>query len=283
MKLRYLLPMFLVTCALAQIDIQVGGIGPIRDITRNATWAASGVGGLNNSFIFTPNFTNESICVFIANNDTSTHSGFTIKWFGTGDQNVSTYQGNTGKWNPLGPTNGTAFPQVLASSVTTVSVQSQAVSKVALVISGGGGAGTANLTLVESQTGSGCGNIPVGPIPCPSMGTLNVPVSTTALMVPAVAGQAVYICTLQITAGAAYTASTMSMLAGTGATCGTGTLTSWNLFVSTSTPDYIFMASPTGITTRYSAATADLAGDGLCFQNGATGQTINLSFTYAQF
>src|SRR5882757_3887908 len=59
----------------AQQDITISGINPYTVIGRNLVWGASGPGGVNNNFIFTPPSTDSAVCVYFTNkNPTNAHT-----------------------------------------------------------------------------------------------------------------------------------------------------------------------------------------------------------------
>lgn len=142
--------------AAAQVDIRINTIGPYIDILRNGTWGGSGVGTLNNSFIFTPISPNVGICVYINNLDTVPH-GFTLNSFITGDQQVNRYQGNTAAWFATGAVNQFGF--VNASQTIAYFFQVSGATGVTLLFSAAAGSGLVTVTAVQTS-GGGCAGSP---------------------------------------------------------------------------------------------------------------------------
>lgn len=150
-----LLALLLVSPVAAQQDINITSTGAYADLGRGLAWANSGVGGMNNNYLFTPQDSNEGVCVYVYNNDSSSHN-FTLQAFQSGDQRITSYKGNTSKWIGTGQT-GATFLTISATFQLATFFQVASAAKVAVVISGGSGAGTADVFLVQSQK-AGCGN-----------------------------------------------------------------------------------------------------------------------------
>jgi hypothetical protein len=274
----------LVNLASAQIDIQVGGIGPVRDVVRNVTWANSGIGAFNNSYIFTPAFPNETACLYVSNNDSSSHA-LSLIWYVTGDQNVNTYQGNTGKWVPAA--NNVFQPSIAASVTKGFFASLQNASRVAIVASNGSSTGTVTLTLVESQLSVGCGNnVTNGQVVCPIMATVSIATGTTQQIATAQPGNqiATYICGGYVSTNTAFAATgSIQFTYGTGTTCGTGTGNLYTIATGTGTPMYLlFPQLPGGFLTRYLNGAPDLATQNICLTN-STGQTLQIGYTFVAF
>jgi hypothetical protein len=282
--LSSLVILFVSVAAFTQVDIPINTIGANRTIARNWTWAGSGVGALNNNFIFTPSFTNEGICLSVTNNDTSTHA-FTVLFYGTGDQTVKTFVANAGKWALLGPTSATDItPSQAAGTTVAYYVLAQGAANVAIVFSGASGTGTGTLNMVESQNGAnqGCGNIPVGPVYCPlfSLAGLTGSTTTADLITPTV-GMAPYICNFTLSFQAAPAAGFINILEGTGALCVTNQFTVFTVEVGPTTP-LVTTYSGIPLIPRYSSAGFDMVGKGICIQN-TQATAGEAALTIAQF
>lgn len=271
--------------AIAQIDIPITSIGPNRDIARNVTWAGSGTAAVNNSYLFTPTWTNEGACVFITNNDTVNIHAFNLTLLGTGDQSVRSYQGNTAKWALLGPVanlpTGGGGTTLLPTQTKNYFVQVSGQSSVAIVIANASGTSTVTVTMVESQNGVGCGNTTAGPIYCPITISATVASGVTLSLLNSQPTQSIYVCNAVFTsASAAGGADTISVLAGTGVTCGTSTVTTFSISV------------PAGVAINFNAygnpligrftASVDNIGSAICIFNNA-GTPIAVDLTVAQF
>jgi hypothetical protein len=139
----------------AQQDLQVSSTGPYLDLFRGSTWTGSGTGAVNNNFLFTPQDSNEGVCVYLYNNDSGSHS-FTIKASQSGDQRITAYSGNTSKWITTGQVGSTTLT-VSATSQVAIFFSIASAAKVAITFSGGSGSGTADAYLVQSQARA-CGN-----------------------------------------------------------------------------------------------------------------------------
>lgn len=287
--MKKLIPFLLLLCASlagAQIDIQIPSVGPVKDVIRNANWAGSGRGNVNNSYVFTPSNLAEGVCFYFANNDTNTHT-FVMNVVGTGDQNVKTYQGNTAAWTNLGPTSPIGLAGVGPSLTIAAFVQIQNAANVALVITSASGTGTVSITMVEGATASGCNNtITTAPLVCPISVTTTVLTGTTAQLVAPQANKAVYLCSVTFSFAAAPSVASVSIVAGTGPTCGTGTQTLFTF--STAATDPLvnhFIGGAGGLTGRYSysaGSAVDNLGSGNCVANNSTG-TLTVSASEAQF
>lgn len=89
----------LFACSLfGQSDILVSVHSPYFDIGRGLAYGHSGVGGVNNNFIFNPYLPQLGTCVWLAsNNPTSSHT-VTVSTAITADPNITTIIGTEGRW-----------------------------------------------------------------------------------------------------------------------------------------------------------------------------------------
>jgi hypothetical protein len=274
--------------AFSQIDIPITQIGPRRTITTNAVWNASGTGGLENNFIFTPAYTNETACVYVTNTDTASHE-LVLMSYATGNTAVTAYENNTQNWQLLGPTftsqvNAVGFQNVLAGQTVALFSQVQNAARIALVFSAGtGSTATATVTLVESQNGYGCGNVPVGPVYCPIFLSQQILSAHTSTVLPAASGEAPYVCSFSFSMGTADSAAALVEIElGTGTNCATLFGIPWQVDEGPTSPLFISALGPSsGLVTRYSVA-GDSVGQGLCVVNN-TSNTIYINLTMAQF
>jgi hypothetical protein len=71
-------------------DIPITPTGPVFQIQPALTWGTSGPGGFNNNFFFTPINVNESVCVYVYNNNTTNPHPFTASITITGNPTEQT-------------------------------------------------------------------------------------------------------------------------------------------------------------------------------------------------
>ena len=154
----FLVPML----ARAQQDIQViSGNNPYIALGRNLAWGGSGVGNLNNNFIFHPTDPNIGFCLFLANNNPSSSHSVSVAVSQTGDPNQTSFQGQTGKWFNV-PT-VTSFPTtVAANTVVGINYKTTASANIAVQFSGAttqaGSPDTVNIFAVQTNQ-SACGSL----------------------------------------------------------------------------------------------------------------------------
>jgi hypothetical protein len=276
----------------AQIDIPITQIGPIRTLARNVNWQASGTSGVNNNYILTPSATNESLCLSIQNTSGATQLA-TLSFWGTEDQTVTQYQTNKTAWTLLGPTTGIALGNeinILNNQVLNIFVQINSQARVAVVISQSGSSATnggATLLSVESPNSSGCGNMTIGIVQCPFMGTQSVSSGQTLGFVAPVANQRVYLCHADFSTSAANTTAGVGLILAAYPTITTGVcsgtqLTLWEADVSTVTlnPPWTFAGSP--FIGGFLNSAFDTAGYGMCITNNLS-VSVSMNYTYAQF
>ena len=162
MKKFFLIFLFLVSFvaqANAQ-DLQLATHSRYLDLRRGGAWGTSDV---NRVFIFSPLDADQSMCIFIANNNPTNSHTITLSVFQTGDTQVADYSNNTGRW--IADTiQGTISP-VAAGSMNSAFVHSNAAARVALAFSGSAAAGgspdTADIFLVQTNATS-CGPVQSG-------------------------------------------------------------------------------------------------------------------------
>lgn len=121
------------------------------------------------------------------------------------------------------------------------------------------------------------GGGPTSPVQCDSTGTQSVTQSTTAVVVPGVAGQKIYVCQINLSFSAATTAGQLSVgLANDGA-C-TGYTTKWATLITSSSPQTL---PQTG--SSFGAFLQLPVGTYLCVNAGAITANTQLSISWAQF
>lgn len=147
-------------------DINVFPTGSIFKITPALTWGVSTPPGFNNNYFFTPININESVCVFVYNNNPTNPHTFTASISVTGDP-ASTGP-STGTWQTAANSAGLfsaispGLPAGIGASVTgaaQVSVNFSASSTQA------GNPDTANVTIIQTSGNCFSGNQFVGSAP----------------------------------------------------------------------------------------------------------------------
>jgi len=134
-----------------------------------------------------------------------------------------------------------------------------------------GSTGAAAPATADYVGANSSGNL-AGVVACDSSAQLAMSAATTTQMVALAAGKAVYVCGFAINGGGA---TTTKLVAGTGTSCGTGTVTLTPAF-SLGTATTVAMGGGLG----YVAKAA--AGNALCATNSAA-VTANIFVAYTQF
>jgi hypothetical protein len=271
----------------AQIDIRISGAGPIRYLAQNVAWSGSGAGTLANAYIFTPQFTNEGVCLYVADLGNTGGGNLTLNTFIVGDQKVINYYtaNNQSAWVPTGPQNATVRA-VSQGATAAFYVSLQGASRAAVVItstSGGSGGAGVTVSMVEAANQTGCGNIPVSQVACTSLFTVSSLASSTSVQVwSGVSGEAPYVCNLTISFAAAPATGSVNLIIGTGSTCASQTVNVFTIATGPNTPLVnTFHGQP--LTTRLTVSGhGDLQGFGLCIQNSQT-TPVTVSLTTSQF
>lgn len=173
------------------------------DLGRGLSWGASGLGGVNNNFIFSPLTPDTGFCVYVHNNNPTSAHTFTGTIFATGDQRVVSLINDPTAWLPIFNT-----PQftVAAGSTITQYVTSFGAAQIAISISGGtsqaGSPDTLDFFLVQNEHGCGQNattngsNGPTVPTVCDQTVNLAVVKNVTSALLAPVAGKSTYICGL---------------------------------------------------------------------------------------
>jgi hypothetical protein len=288
--------LFALGCSAQQIDILNTQTGPIRTLARNVNWNASGSGGLQNNFIFTPLFTNESVCLQIKNTDPTNAETAQFAVYGAEDQQVTSYASQSAYWSLLGPVAG--VPQgaltVAAASSRNFFIQIAGQARVAIVFAVVSNTTSNNATLlaIESQQSNGCGNIQTVPTACPYSRAATVASGATSQIVTVSgsgqsAGQAGYICNLFVASTVAATPALNGIVleAGPGTGCPTSPITLAEYAVSANPVLLNLRGEP--LVGRFGGSgsggqPADLANDNICVVNNS-GVSVEVSYTYNIF
>jgi hypothetical protein len=144
----------------AQTDKTVSVSGPYADAGRNLAW---GTTAFNRNFILTPPSPDQSMCIFVSNNNPTSAHTFTFASSQTGDPAVVNYQSQPGRW--IDDTVQGSLSPVAASGTTSVYVHSTHAAKIALRFSGAttqaGTPDTADVYVVFTNSTS-CGPVNSG-------------------------------------------------------------------------------------------------------------------------
>ena len=177
-KLFRVVVLAVVACCIGHAsDVLISQRGPYLSLAYKAAWGSSGQGGTDNNYIFTPLDPNQGMCLFVSNNDTSSHS-FTLAVYQTGDPNVVSYSNSAGRFAQNSIV-GTISP-VGAGSTASAFVHSSAAARVSVNISGSSGSGTADIYIVETSAGS-CGPVASGLTATQGAQAANTTLSTNPL------------------------------------------------------------------------------------------------------
>lgn len=137
-------------------DQPINERGPALDLTDRSNspqWSAA-----NRVYIFTPLNPDQSMCLWISNNNPTNSHTFTLNVFQTGDRRVNDFTNNQGRWTS-DTVVGSPSP-VAALSSSSVFVHSNAAVKVAVQITGAASAAgspdTMDMYLVQTNATS-CG------------------------------------------------------------------------------------------------------------------------------
>lgn len=149
-----------------QQNIQIFPTGPVYKISPSLAYNTSGPGGLNNAFFFSPLNLNESVCVFLKNNNTTNSVSFNMSILATSDPTNSTPLDGT--WNTLASfvsLTAAASPGQSAGTGVNVSGVSQVAVNITASTVGGGAPQTGQLILIQTQGNCPSGNNFIGSAP----------------------------------------------------------------------------------------------------------------------
>lgn len=157
-------------CAWAQQDIKVvSGSNPYTIIGRSINWGGSGIGNLNNNFIFQPLDPNQGFCLFLSNNNPSNSHTVSVSVFQTGDPGLTNFQGFAQKW--FGVATVTAFPVTVPTlGIVGINYKTTASAGITVVFSGAttaaGSPDTLDVFAVQTNQ-SACGSLPINSVQGP--------------------------------------------------------------------------------------------------------------------
>jgi hypothetical protein len=139
----------------------------------NVPWG-NGAGAFNNNFWFNTLQTEQGVCVWISNNNTTNPHAFSLVVSSTANPAIGGFTGFTSQWTSTSNAAGVSFPFMLsAASTTTFFYTARSSAFIALQFSGSAAAGgspdTANiiavLTSAANCTAIVIGNTVIGPTP----------------------------------------------------------------------------------------------------------------------
>lgn len=263
----------LLSCAFAPsiyrylFDIRLPGAANYQVVGRGLTWAS----GVNQNWIMDVTGPASGVCVNIQNNDAGTHT-FSITSVITSDLAQTTYTGQTGHWTSAVVSPSTVG-SVAGSSTQNWWIDTAGAARFVLIISGGSGAGTADITLSQTSIScTGAGASQQGSV-CNSSAVQSVAVSTTVTMVAAPpAGQFIHVCAY-VVGGDVATNGTVVQFS-YGATCAAVGTVVWQVSPHTGGSNY---QQGSGIGQLFQTRTA---AQPLCLTQGASGATQFVSVSY---
>lgn len=146
-------------------DNNIFPTGPVFRLT-NLTWGVTGPGGINNNFFFTPLNLNESVCVYVKNNNTTNAHPFTASIVITSDP--SNITPSDGTWQAAASSSGInaaispGLPGGIGAAVSGVSQVSINISASGTLA---GSPETANVTIIQTTGNCFAGNQFIGSAP----------------------------------------------------------------------------------------------------------------------
>lgn len=270
-RLFLALCLFFVQFAVAA-DVRISGTSTFQVIGRSLTWAGT-TGSVNNNFILDVLSPSTGFCVNIQNNDTSAHT-YTMTAFETSDLQQTSYTGFTGRWNPIPVSPGTAG-NTAASSTDQFWLNTAGAAHVVMTITGGSGAGSADITIASTPIFCGSGSTTSG---CSKSKGVQVPTGGNAVIVSAPgAGLFIHVCAYN-TSGQVTTTSALTIYTGTAGACAVAGTTLW--LINAATGNSSNMLSVTAPSQLFQT---DVANQPLCASNAGTGANQAASVSYANF
>lgn len=141
-------------------DIPISPTGPVYRL-NNLAWGTSVQPGFNNNYFFTPLNLNESVCVYVKNNNTTNAHPFTMSITVTSDPSNTTPSDGTWTVAAANITPGliaAAFPGLPAGMGAQVSGASQVNIQLTASTALGGAPDTANVSIVQTSGNCFSGN-----------------------------------------------------------------------------------------------------------------------------
>lgn len=275
MKKRVLLALlsFVFLPATATADKRIPGGATYQVIGRGLTWAS----GVNNNFIMDVISPSTGMCLNVHNNDSASHS-YSVTPVITSDLSVTTYTGNTGAWTSTTISPTAVTDTTLANSTDNYFINTAGAAHVVISISGGSGAGTADITIAETanQCGSGGGVLVSG---CNKSIVGTVATGGNAVIVPTPsAGLFIHVCAYSVS-GQATASGTETFANGTAGTCAAIGAILWQMVVTTgNSSNFLAVPAPSQL------FQTTVAAQPLCGQNlPGSGANALFAVSYAIF
>jgi len=150
--LRLISVMFLMSAPLITrgADVPITPTGPVYIVSGSLAWGISGANGFNNNFFFTPLSQNESVCIYVKNNNPTNLHGFSVS------VNVTYNPGDTTPSNGLWANSATSSGNTLAAPSVAygIGVNISGVAQVSIgftnSVTQAGNPDTATLTLIQT-------------------------------------------------------------------------------------------------------------------------------------
>ena len=269
-----LLALIAVGASFAHADVRKPGGAAYQVIGRGLTWAST----VNNNWIMDVVSPSTGVCVNVTNNGAGTHT-FSITAQITSDLQVTTFTGNTSKW-----TGAVVSPSTTASILTNTTsqwwIQTAGAAHFVLIITGGSGAGTADIVLSQTaipcgpQGGSSNGSI----CNASAVGTIAAAGATITIVPVPPAGQFVHVCAYLVSGDVVTNGLSVTFQNGTAGTCAAPSGTQWQCSPHTGGSN---CQGGAGIGQLFQTT---VAAQPLCAIGGAigglSGQVVSVSYIY---
>lgn len=287
--LRCLAPLLLL-CGLSfgQTDIKITQTGPYIDLIRNLPWTGGGVGQFNNAYIFTPLNPDESVCVYVQNNNPTSAHSFGLNVFETGDQSNTSYYTAAvpgSGWVLIGSVTTPTFT-VSAGQQMTFLFRASGAAKIVILTSGAttqaGSPDTAIVTVV--QTTQSCGQAIYQPFTC-NLTANGIALTGTTVTLVQLAGvltqYGVHVCSYAISGAAGTAAVNLDFFPGDTATTCNFAGAYWTIKAAVGIPNYA-LSSSNGQLFGASNYFANIGqGKAMCFRDTGTVTGTQVAITYA--
>jgi hypothetical protein len=157
-------------------DIPIFPTGPVYRLT-NLVWGTSTQPGFNNNYFFTPLSQNESVCVYVRNNNTTNAHTFTASIVINSDPaNISP---SDATWQAAASSSGISVPASPGANAS-IAAQISGVAQVSINLSAStvqaGSPDTANISIIQTQGTCFSGNLAISSAPTTFSAT--VPIQT---------------------------------------------------------------------------------------------------------
>jgi len=164
-------------------DINVFPTGPVFKITPPLVWGTSTTPGFNNNYFFTPIAINESVCVYVKNNNPTSSHKYTVAIVVTSDPAETTP--SDGTWSNVASLNSSSYAPSFPGLAGGIGANISGVSLVSVNFSGSttlsGSPDTANVTIVQTAGSCPGGQNFVNGFPQPISSTTGLQATTDTL------------------------------------------------------------------------------------------------------